>query len=149
VDESTLAQDLQGLVDKEGDHDLSFYIKGHDWQPVYAHKALILHRLRNENLIINGGKTQVHKATPAFLHKVATARYGEKIHLDNVSDRQSFIKLLQYLYSGQFPTKLTLSAFTRIADIARTLGLSTLFEKLKRLLQTARSKLQEDIIFKH
>ena len=73
-----------------------------------------------------------------------SSKKGEKIGI-KVSDYVSFEKLICYLYSGAFSSKMSLCTFEGLIKVVKELGIEFLEQLFQRLYESARMKIHHKI----
>jgi len=83
---------------------------------------------------------------PEFLKTIYHSKKGTNIFLRGVSSKQSFIKLLEFLYCDKFVEATTPVNLREVSDICVTLGLTNTSQLVKKMVDYARHKIHAGLL---
>jgi hypothetical protein len=97
-------------VNNEENYDLVFILDNPSRSQIFAHKALVLYRSMEKELVVDP-REEFHikkvledkrMKVPAFFKSVVNATQGESIFLKDISCKQTVLRAMEYLYCDKF-----------------------------------------------
>jgi len=152
IEPSTIDADYKSLVNSQESADIVFTLDHPARPQVYGHKALILFRaIEKELMIERSGDHQLKSLmqsskVPEFLKAIYNTSKGTNIFLRGVSSKQSFVKLLEFLYCDKFVEATTPVNLREVSDICVTLGLTNTSQLVKKMVDYARHKIHSGLL---
>ena len=80
-----------------------------------------------------------------FIKEVFKAEKGERIVLNSVTCKHSFLRFLEFLYCDKFASLMTVDEIRGVADICNSLNLKQSYAHLKKMTEYGQHKLQNQV----
>ncbi|CDW71485.1 kelch repeat [Stylonychia lemnae] len=152
IQTSSINFDYLKLVGSDQNTDITFILDNPQEQKVPAHKALVLFRL-----IKNEFQAELHEEqkfrnivnntnVSEFIRNVYLSKQGDEINLKGISCKQTFLKVLEYLYCDRFIEMITTTQVKKVCEVFKHLGLFYSYQFLRKKAEYGQMRLKQTLI---